>query len=86
MTHRYQLGQSVRLRTGIRTRAAAAGDYKILRQLPDNGEKPSTASRAAARHMSASQMKATWNRVSEAAASVQIRRGSDVRIALKHYL
>jgi hypothetical protein len=37
MTHRYQPGQSVRLRTGIRTMSAATGDYKILRQLPDNG-------------------------------------------------
>jgi hypothetical protein len=37
MTHRFQPGQSVRLRTSIRIRSAAAGDYKILRQLPENG-------------------------------------------------
>jgi hypothetical protein len=37
MTHRFRTGQSVRLRSSIRTRAAAGGDYTVLRELPENG-------------------------------------------------
>jgi hypothetical protein len=37
MAHRFQPGQSVRLRTGLFNRSAAGGDYKVVRELPENG-------------------------------------------------
>jgi len=37
MTNRFRTGQSVRLRSSIRTRSAAGGDYTVLRELPENG-------------------------------------------------
>jgi hypothetical protein len=40
MTNRFHPGQSVRLRTSIRNRAAAGGDYKVLRELPETGGEP----------------------------------------------
>jgi hypothetical protein len=37
MTHRFHTGQSVRLRPSMLRRSAAAGDYKVLRELPESG-------------------------------------------------
>ena len=37
MPHRFQPSQSVRLRTGLFNRSAAGGDYKVVRELPENG-------------------------------------------------
>ena len=37
MAHRFQPGQSVRLRTGLFNRSAAGGDHKVVRELPENG-------------------------------------------------
>jgi hypothetical protein len=37
MTHRFRSGQTVRLSRGLLYKAAADGDYKIVRQLPENG-------------------------------------------------
>jgi hypothetical protein len=37
MTHQFRSGQTVRLCRGLPYRSAADGDYKIVRQLPDNG-------------------------------------------------
>jgi hypothetical protein len=37
MTNRFRTGQAVRLRSSIRTRSAAGGDYTVLRELPENG-------------------------------------------------
>jgi hypothetical protein len=34
---RYRPGQTVRLTRSFPNKAAAEGDYKIVRQLPDNG-------------------------------------------------
>jgi hypothetical protein len=36
MTPRFRCGQTVRLSRGLRYRSAADGEYKIIRQLPDN--------------------------------------------------
>jgi len=36
MTYRFRAGQSVRLSRNLSNRSAAAGDYKIVRLLPDN--------------------------------------------------
>ena len=36
MTHRFRTGQSVRLRPSMR-RAAAGGDYQVVRALPESG-------------------------------------------------
>lgn len=37
MSHQFRCGQTVRLCDGPLNRLAAAGDYKIIRQLPDSG-------------------------------------------------
>ena len=37
MTHLFHTGQSVRLRPSMLRRSAAAGDYKVLRELPESG-------------------------------------------------
>jgi hypothetical protein len=37
MTHPFRSGQMVRLCRGLAYRSAADGDYKIIRQLPDDG-------------------------------------------------
>jgi hypothetical protein len=37
MTHRFRSGQTVRFSRSFPHKAAAEGDYKIIRQLPDNG-------------------------------------------------
>ena len=37
MTNRFRTGQSVRLRSSIRTRSAAGGDYTVVRELPETG-------------------------------------------------
>jgi hypothetical protein len=37
MSHQFRSGQTVRLCRGLPYRSAADGDYKIVRQLPDNG-------------------------------------------------
>jgi hypothetical protein len=36
MTAKFRNGQSVRLSRGLPYRSAADGEYKIIRQLPDN--------------------------------------------------
>ena len=37
--HRFRIGQKVQLTRGFPNRAAAAGEYQVVRQLPDdNGE------------------------------------------------
>ena len=48
MTPQFRSGQTVRLSRGLPYKSAADGDYKIVRQLPDNGGENSTASRACA--------------------------------------
>jgi hypothetical protein len=40
MTPQFQIGQTVRLAPGLLNRGAADGDYRIVRQLPDNGGEP----------------------------------------------
>ena len=40
MSHSFRSGQVVRLCRGLLHRAAATGDYKIIRQLPDSGGEP----------------------------------------------
>jgi hypothetical protein len=40
MTPQFQIGQTVRLVRGLPYRNAADGDYRIVRQLPDNGGEP----------------------------------------------
>ena len=40
MTPQFQIGQTVRLARGLPNRGAADGDYRIVRQLPDNGGEP----------------------------------------------
>jgi hypothetical protein len=37
MTHRFHSGQAVRLRGGSRRRFAAAGEYQVVRELPESG-------------------------------------------------
>jgi hypothetical protein len=37
MTPQFRSGQTVRLSRGLPYKSAADGDYKIVRQLPDNG-------------------------------------------------
>ncbi len=37
MTPQFRSGQMVRLARGLLSRWATAGEYKIVRQLPDNG-------------------------------------------------
>jgi hypothetical protein len=37
MTPQFRSGQTVRLSRGLPYKSAAEGDYKIVRQLPDNG-------------------------------------------------
>jgi hypothetical protein len=37
MTNHFRSGQTVRLCRALAYRSAAGGDYKIVRQLPDNG-------------------------------------------------
>jgi hypothetical protein len=34
--HRFRIGQKVQLTRGFANRAAAAGDYQVVRQLPDD--------------------------------------------------
>lgn len=40
MTHKYRSGQTVQLSRSLAARSAADGDYKVVRQLPDNGGEP----------------------------------------------
>ena len=40
MPPQFQIGQTVRLARGLPYRNAADGDYRIVRQLPDNGGEP----------------------------------------------
>ena len=40
MPPQFQIGQTVRLARGLLYRNAADGDYRIVRQLPDNGGEP----------------------------------------------
>jgi hypothetical protein len=40
MTPQFQSGQTVRLARCLPNRGAVDGDYKIVRQLPDNGGEP----------------------------------------------
>jgi len=35
--HRFRIGQRVQFTRGFPNRAAAAGEYQVLRQLPDDG-------------------------------------------------
>ena len=37
MPHQFRSGQTVRLSRSLSNRSAAAGDYKVVRPLPDNG-------------------------------------------------
>jgi hypothetical protein len=36
MTPKFRCGQTVRLSRGLALRSAADGEYKVIRQLPDN--------------------------------------------------
>ena len=40
MPPQFQIGQTVRLVRGLPYRNVADGDYRIVRQLPDNGGEP----------------------------------------------
>jgi hypothetical protein len=40
MTHRYKSGQTVRLHRNMISRSAPDGEYKIVRQLPENAGEP----------------------------------------------
>jgi hypothetical protein len=40
MTHKFRLGQTVRLSRGLASRTAPGGDFKVIRQLPTGDGEP----------------------------------------------